>query len=120
MSKRAMAVVGLTGAVCVLFFVPIVLADDPVARPLGTIEGKVVLQNGRPVYAAVVDISSDFDKNATFRVLSDRNGSFRLANIPTGRYTVVVTDKNGHKTITTVSVTHGGVTRIKLVLQEPL
>ena len=88
------------------------LLSGSVQAQSGRIEGRVLFNN-KPLEFATVGL-----KNTRFGVLTDTSGRFRLADVPAGRYQLIVSQVGYEAFQKTVTLTPGQTVTLPVTLRE--
>ena len=88
------------------------LLSGSVQAQSGRIEGRVLFDN-KPLEFATVGL-----KNTRFGVLTDTSGRFRLADVPAGRYQLIVSQVGYEAFQKTVTLTPGQTVTLPVTLRE--
>ncbi|MCY7344782.1 MAG: TonB-dependent receptor, partial [Pyrinomonadaceae bacterium] len=124
-----MRIIKVLGLICFLTI-------GALAQNSGVLEGKLLLRNsyeksigirGTPESNEKVVVTSTNDKNIVFETITDKNGYFRIENIPPGKYSVAVyLNPNGGRAVPVfvetemVTVRFGKASKVELYVESQL
>lgn len=85
-------------------------------QSVGSIEGQVVDDTGRPLADVTVMIKTSDQPHPDIAAVTDDTGTFGLYNLPEGRYVLAAHGSSEHSTEAEVIVLPGRANRVQLVI----